>query len=164
MSNDITVRDWTCWRDPTHEPISTTIYGWPQCSVCRAAPEFHERAKYLPDNFALGLYVPVDRRARVFIAERSAIVGLPNGGEGEDDYTEVYYEGWVNGPMQYGDRDPRGLWEAGVEHAGSRMVCRYPTVAMAYLPSVSLKCIGLYFPKFKTIEVNNEDLLEGWLR
>jgi len=154
--------DWTCWRDPSHTTISTTLFGWPQCSVCRAAPAFHERPAYLHSNFVLGIYVPLDR-ARSMIAPRSGVVGLPDGGDGEDDWTNVYYEGWVNGPMQYAGRDVRGLWEAGVEHAASRMVTSYPTVAQAHFPSKLVKCIGLYNPAAKTFNVHDEETLNAWL-
>lgn len=161
MSN--TTVPFTCWRDPSHLVISTTMFGWPQCGICRAAPPFHERPGYLPENFALAIYVPVDNRATAIISPRSAVVGLPNGGEGEDDWTQVYYEGWLNGPMQYGDRDARGLWEAGIEHAASRMVCAYPTIAQANLPSHMLQYVGLYWPATKVLVVDKPDALEEWL-
>jgi len=153
----------TCWRDPAHQAVNQTIYGWPQCGICRAAPPYHERPSYLHEDFVLGLYVPADGRATAIIAERSAVVGLPDGGEGDDAWTQIYYEGWINGPMQYGDRDARGLWEAGVEHAASRMVTAYPTVAQANLPAGTLQYVGLYWPVDKRIVVDNEGALERWL-
>lgn len=166
--SDITVTSWTCWRNPEHDRVNTTMFGWPQCAICRAAPEFHERPNYLPENFVLGIYVPVDgdalrRRAIAMIAPRSAVVGLHDGGDGDDARIQVYYEGWTNGPMQYADRDARGLWEAGVYHAASRMVTGYPTIAQAYLPADQLAYVGLYYPKTKRIIVDADQRLAEWL-
>lgn len=153
--------DWTCWRDPTHA-TAATIFGWPQCLTCRAAPPYHERPSYLPEDLKLVIYVPTeDPRMRAVIAPRSAIVGLPVGGSGER--TSIYYEGWVNGPMQYADRDARGLWEAGVEHAAGRMVTDYPTVAQANVLSRRLKRVGMYHPRTHQIDVADEGALDAWL-
>ena len=73
------------------------------------------------------------------------------------------YEGWINSPMQYGDRDARGLWEAGVYHAADRLITDYPTVARAHLRASSLQYIGLYWPRQQRMEVENEEALERWL-
>jgi len=154
--------DFTCWRDPRHTAISTTVFGWPMCDFCRAAPPYHERPQYLSDDFVLGIYVPTGP-ATVMIAPRSGVVGLPDGGDGDEARTEVYFEGWVNGAMQYADRDVRGQWQAGIEHAASRMVCRYPTVATALLCPAMLQYVGLYWPATKQIAIDNNEVLNGWL-
>ena len=160
MTNNVT--GWPCPRDASHD-VNETIFGWPQCFVCRAAPDYHERRKMMRPDFVLGIYVPVDGRSTAIIAPRSAVVGLPNGGDDEDDWTEVYYEGFLNGPYQYGDRDARGLWEAGVGIAADRMVTRYPTIATAHLPSPTLKFVGLFGVAENKIAVDNEDALNTWL-
>lgn len=155
------ISTWACWRDATHE-VAATQYGWPQCVVCRAAPPYHERPDWLPDDFALGIYLPTDWRPTAIIAPRSGIVGLPVG-DGQQ-WIDIYYEGWINGPMQYDDRDARGLWEAGVQHAASRMVTNYPTIACAHMYASSLVRIGTYYPKaVRRIELTDESKLEEWL-
>lgn len=154
---------WQCWRDASHDQIITTEFGWPQCSTCWAAPAYHERPDYVPAHFVLGIYVPdpTNWRAAATVEPRSGIVGLPTGVGGE--YISVYYEGWVNGPMQYAERDARGLWEAGIQHAAGRMVVDYPTIARAHLPSNSLTRIGIYRPKSGEIELTDEARLNEWL-
>lgn len=151
---------WVCPNGADHF-VNTTMFGWPICSECRQAPPYHERFAYLPDNFALAVYVPAG--AIGMITPASAIVGLPNGGDGEDDWTEVHFEGWVNGPMQYADRDARGLWEAGVLHAAGRLVTDYPTSARMSIQSTKLDQIGIYFPKRDEIQIDSEILLTEWL-
>lgn len=156
------ISTWTCWRDAAHE-VTTSKFGWPQCTVCRAAPPYHERPDWLPNDFELGIYVPntASWKGTAIIAPRSGVVGLPAGG----DWIDISYEGWINGPMQYGDRDARGLWEAGIEHAAGRMITDYPTIARAHLPSNSLVRIGLYYPKTRLVGLfsEGEDRLSEWL-
>lgn len=148
---------WKCWRDASHTDIRITRFGWPQCA-CQAAPQYHERPDYVPPDLELGVYIPADGRATAIIAPRSGVVGLPAGG----DWIDVYFEGWVNGAMQYAELDVRGQWEAGVQHAASRMITDYPTIACAMLPTVSLTRIGSYWPKSRMLRVENE-VVEAWL-
>lgn len=157
--------DFICWRDPAHDGISTTMFGWPQCAVCQAAPPYHDRPKYLVPGFALGLYVPLPSKPiNAMIAPRSGIVGLPTGGDGDDARVHIYFEGWINGPMQYAGRDARGLWEAGVEHAASRMVTRYPTTAALTPRASELKSVGLYWPRADNFQITDEIGLALWLK
>lgn len=162
--------EFICWRDPKHTDITITRFGWPQCA-CGAAPPYHDRPDYLPKGFQLGIYVPVEGPLRAIIADRSGVVGLPSPadasdplGRGPEARTLIYYEGWTNGPMQYADRDTRGLWEAGVEHAASRMITQYPTVAQAFPLSTTLKNIGLYDPRAHTFDIHDEEALDAWLK
>lgn len=150
---------WTCWRDGSHETTTHPDFGWPRCKDCGAAPDYHERPSYLDERLELTLYIPKDTPVRSMIADRAAIVGLPMGGR----RVLVYLEGWVHGPAQYADRDARGLWEAGVEHAASRMVCQYPTSAMLSPKADDLTAIGTYNPTTRTATVTDEAALEGWL-
>ena len=158
-----TTTTWTCWRDPAHDQIAFhDTFGWPQCMVCRAAPPYHERTEYLDERLNLTLYVPVHGGfIERIAAPRSAVEGLPAG----DERAVVYIEGWINGPMQYADSDVRGLWEAGVEHAASRMDTAYPT-ASCFSPSLdALDAIrGLADAGVATFEVtaiDRDGLLQG---
>lgn len=153
---------WVCWRDPAHT-VNETFYGWPVCFACGAAPVFHERWEYLRDNIVLGIYVLKPGPLNAIIAPRSGVVGLHDGGDGAEDRTELYYEGWVNGPMQYADRDARGLWEAGIKTAAGRMVTRYPTIACATPKSDAVRAIGLYHVKEDVVAVDDEQALTQWL-
>ncbi|NUS02039.1 MAG: hypothetical protein HOV97_05690 [Nonomuraea sp.] len=159
--------DFRCWRDPEHKVVNTSVYGWPFCMTCRAAPPFHERREYLHANFAVALYVPTDWRGNAIIAKRAGIVGLPNeavdSADGDDGWVNLYFEGWVNGAMQYEGSTPRQLWEAGVYHAADRMVTDYPTIARAHLPQSALRYIGIYRPKGGTFDVHDNEALEEWL-
>jgi hypothetical protein len=161
------ISTWACWRDATHS-VAASKYGWPQCTVCMAAPPYHERPEWLPDNFMLGIYLPsrdeAGWKANAIISTRSAIVGLPVGYE--QRWIDAYFEGWLNGPMQYRDRDARGLWEAGIFHAASRMVTNYPTIACAHLPTEALTCIGNYRPKERHLHIDSEGIvaLDEWLK
>lgn len=157
-----TASDWKCWRVAEHY-VNETIYGWPQCFECGAAPPYHERSEFVRDDFALGIYVLLDHPLKGAIAPHSGIVGLHNGGVGEDSKVELYFEGWTNGPMQYADRDVRGLWEAGVAVAANRMITRYPTVATCVAPNTALQGVGLFQVKTNTIIVDNEQALAAWL-
>lgn len=150
--------EWECWRDPSHE-VGKSPLGWPQCKVCRAAPPYHERPNYVPDNLMLGVFVPKRRTsAMLMISARSGVVGYWVG-----QRVMTYYEGWANGPMQYADRDARGLWEAGIEHAAGRLITDYPTVAQGFFPGDDLIQIGFYNPKTKRLIVNDEAALNEWL-
>lgn len=158
----MTTKTWTCWRNPTHTEIEHhETFGWPQCMECGAAPQYFERTEYLDERLNLTLYVlkPEATHLATIVHPRSGIVGLPAGPE----RTIVYIEGWRNGPMQYGDRDARGLWEAGVEHAASRMVTAYPTVACLSPRSEDLEAIGTYNPTTHHFDVENEEALATWL-
>lgn len=157
---------WQCWRDPSHVTKPHPQFGWPQCQACAAAPAYHERVDYLPANLRLTLYVPSRLNGggaffkdRFWVHPRSAIVGLGSGAK----ETVVYFEGWIHGPMQYNGRNARGLWEAGVEHAASRMVTAYPTSAMAAIPIIELQAIGTYDPITRTFDVQDEPALARWL-
>lgn len=153
--------DWTCWRDPAHETWKHDLFGWPSCRDCGAGPSYLDRFAQLPEDLAVGVYVPApDARFGAVLAPRSAIVGLP---EIDGVSTKVYYEGWVNGPAQYGDRDARGLWEAGVDHAAGRMVTRYPTIATAVVADTDLVRVGTFWPMPRRIEVTDEDAMAAWL-
>ena len=158
------VADWTCWRDPAHHVDVRPSLGWPQCTVCGAAPAYHKRPAYLPGGFLLTVYVPAKGWATRSdpigqIAARSAIVGIP------DDPT-VYFEGWTHGPAQYGDRDAHGLWEAGIEHASSRLVTAYPTTAIVHLGGAradALRRVGSYDPRRRSLDVTDEAAVTWWL-
>lgn len=153
-----TTTTWKCWRVAEH-PVGTSRFGWPQCTVCRAAPAYHERPRYLSEDLELPLFVTKSPLLLGFIAPRSAIVGDTACG----NRLTVYYEGWVNGPMQYADRDARGLWEAGIEHAAGRMVTDYPTSALATPRLEDLTQVGTYHVRSKTVTVTDEDALAKWL-
>lgn len=150
---------WSCWREPEHTVASHPDFGWPQCIDCGAAPPYHERPAYLDERLELTIYVP-EGPIRAIIAPRSGVVGLPYP---KAERAAVYYEGWVNGPAQYADRDARGLWEAGIEHAASRMVCQYPTAATLAPELKMLTAIGVYRPRDNSFTITNEEALEAWL-
>jgi hypothetical protein len=142
------------------------VFDWPICVDCEASPSYPDRYAYLDPYLELDLYVPApntDASASprlATLAPRTAIVGRPHLDPGR---VEVYYEGWVNGPAQYGDRDARGLWEAGVEHAAGRMVVRYPTVAKSVVGISDLVYVGGYWPVQKRLVVTDEAALTAWL-
>ncbi len=152
---------WKCWRNREHPVAPHPHLGWPQCTVCGAAPQYHERGDYLPADLELTIYVPVDDARMVGngIAPGSGIVGIPVG----DDLVMICYEGWVHGAMQYADRDVNGRWEAGVQHAADRLVTAYPTVARAYVPPDRLRPIGTYNPTTNNIAVTDDAALGAWL-
>lgn len=158
--------DFVCWRNPSHAIGVHPVLGWPECSVCRAAPPYWERGQYLPETFELGIYVP---DGTGYIAGGSAVVGYPIErpmDETTPPYYEVlvYYEGWIHGACQYEGLDARGRWEAGLLHAADRLVTAYPTAAMATLPAPRLKRVGSYDPKHKRIiEITDNEALEAWL-
>ena len=152
--------EFTCWRDASHEVGQHKLFGWPQCTICSAAPQYHERDKYLPEGFTLEVYLPADQRATAIIAEHSAVVGLP---VPDSNWTLVYYEGWINGAMQYADRDTRGKWEAGLLHAAGRMTAQYPTIAQAHLPHETLLKVGTYDPRTHEVTITNEEAVRSWL-
>jgi len=154
--------EWTCWRDSAHT-VNQTIFGWPKCFDCGAAPDYPVRFELLHERFALGLYIPHPEAGTQTIKPGSGIVGLPEDAEVGDPWIKLYYEGWVYGAMQYEGRDARGKWEAGVEHAAERMVCAYPTAGQIMVPQVDVQIVGLYFPKTKTFQVDNDNLLNRWL-
>lgn len=152
-------RVWQCWRNPQHQDTVITDFGWPCCADCGAAPAYHERVSYLPADLELPVFVP--RSDRALIAPRSAVVGhLDPDGTGR---FVVHYEGWVHGPAQYGERDARGLWEAGVEHAAGRKVTAYPTMAVATFPANELHQVGTYRVSDKRVDVTDEAALAQWL-
>lgn len=154
------VATWTCWRDPSHQGIDPhPQFGWPRCTECGAAPAYHERPDHLPAGLTVNVYVPTPGpRASDNLAPRSAVVGLPTEGG-----VDVYFEGWTNGPAQYGGRDARGLWEAGVEHAASRMVTAYPTTARRFVPPGDVLQVGTYEVATRVVTVTDEVALDDWL-
>lgn len=156
---------WTCWRDPRHDNIfASEPFGWPVCGVCQASPAYHDRMAYLPEDLTLPVYVPSpDSRARAFVSPRSALVGDPTTSPFDRAKVAVHYEGWVNGPAQYGDRDARGLWEAGAEHAAGRKVTGYPTSAVALLPVAEMVQVGTYTVATRQVVVTDEAALTAWL-
>lgn len=152
---------WKCWRDPRHVTVPHKKFGWPVCKDCLAKPSYPERFGYLPEDFEVAVFVPDDGLARrLSLAARTAVVGMPHINEGR---VEIYYEGWINGPAQYGDRDARGLWEAGVEHAAGREVVRYPTSAKSVVAQTDLTVVGSYLPKTKRLVIDDEATLNAWL-
>jgi len=152
--------DWTCWRDASHT-VTTHDFGWPQCLDCHAAPAYYERPAYLDERLELTIYVPDSAGIANMMAPRSALVGgVSAGGE----RVLVHFEGWVNGPAQYADRNARGLWEAGVEHAASRLVTDYPTSACMTPKVVELCAVGTYNPTTHVVTITNEEALNSWLK
>ena len=150
---------WTCWRDATHETTTHPDFGWPRCQVCGAAPPYYERPAYVDDRLELTTYVPVENSPLgKTVAPGSAMVGHSLG-----ERALVYYEGWVHGPAQYADRDARGLWEAGIEHAASRMVTQYPTSAAMTPRTEELTPVGTYRPTTSTVTIADEEALGRWL-
>mgnify|MGYP001765174084 CR=1 FL=1 len=149
---------WTCWRDPAHDTTELTRLGWPECGVCGAGPSYPDRFEYVPNACEVAVYVPAPGSSGRF-APRSAVVGYPT----DDGQVRVYFEGWVYGPAQYGERDTRGLWEAGVDHAAGRMIVSYPTVATGVYPAESLIRVGTHWPKQLRTVVDDEDALTAWL-
>lgn len=149
---------WTCWRDASHV-VGTHEFGWPQCTQCRAAPPYHERPSFLDERLNLTVYIPTDPLVASMVAPGSALVGLPMG----DGRVLVYYEGWIHGAAQYADLDARGKWEGGLDHAASRMVTNYPTSALMSPKAETLTAIGTYNPVTRTVVVDDEESLEGWL-
>lgn len=147
---------WTCWRDATHTTHNTQ-WGWPQCVECQAAPQYHERGRYVYNDVSLVIYVPIDA-GRLGIDPGSALVGLP-----VETSVDVHYEGWKYGAAQYANRDARGRWEAGIQHAAGRMVTAYPTSARVFVGSTLVRAIGTYHPSTDTITVFDEEALESWL-
>lgn len=156
-----TAADWTCWRDESHT-VNETIFGWPRCLDCGAAPNYPDRWDYLRENFVLGLYLPHPEATSQGIAEGSGIVGLPEQGADETSWVKLYYEGYIYG-HRYEGSDRQGLWKAAVDQAAGRMVCAYPTIAQRIVPPGAVQLIGLYYPKTKTFEVDDNDALERWL-
>lgn len=146
-----------CWRDPSHTRIETTRFGWPQCAVCRAAPAYHERPSYLPDDLLLDVLVPTRVGPYQTIDEGSAVVGVPL----DENRVLAYYEGWIHG--QYAELSKRERWEHGVLHAAGRMVTNYPTVATAHLDAWDVTKVGTYNPKTRELVVTDEDVLRAWL-
>lgn len=152
---------WTCWRDPSHETKPHPWYRWPRCTVCGAAPAYHERPGYLPAEFWLPVYVLAPAaRARVIVAPGSGIVGGP---VDTGERTTVHYEGWVHGAAQYASRDAPGRWEAGVEHAAGRMITEYPTSAAASIPTEDLLMVANYNPTTRAFGVFDDESLAAWL-
>ncbi len=156
------MNDWKCWRNREHPVAPHPQLGWPQCTVCGAAPQYHERAQYLPAGMELTLYAPAFPEANLGIAPGSAIVGVPLLDDGPQAVL-VCYEGWVHGAMQYADRDAHGRWEAGVEHAADRLITAYPSVARKVLPIHALRPIGTYSPTTNSIAVTDDAALVAWL-
>lgn len=156
------MNDWKCWRDPSHPVEPHPIFGWPQCQIDSAAPQYYERGEYLPTGFELTLFVPDG--LLMDVAPRSAIVGLTGAADGHDEGVSViYYEGWVSGGAQYAERGPHGLWEAGVYHAADRMVTAYPTRATSVVPTRRLWPVGTYDPRAHTITITDPAALNAWL-
>lgn len=150
--------DWKCWRNEQHVIEPHPQFGWPRCAECMAAPAYWDRAKYMNEHYPLRLYVPKDDLAKVVIAKGSGVVGLPQG-----ERVSVYFEGWLNGAMQYENLDARGKWKAGVYHAADRMITDYPTIAQASLRPEQLREIGWYFPLVQQVVLDDEKALIEWL-
>lgn len=153
---------WTCWKNPEHATGLNDTFGWPTCRVCGAGPTYPERFEMLDPQRELGVYVPANEPNIPGgpIAARSAIVGLHIEGT---DRVLIYFEGWVNGTAQYGDLDPRGLWQAGVKHAAGRMVVDYPTTAKGMSRLEALTRVGTYWAKTDRIEVTDDAAINAWL-
>lgn len=155
-----TAATWLCWRDAKHT-VNQTMFGWPQCFECGAAPEYHERWQYVRDDFVVGIYVLEPGPLNAIIEPRSAVVGLHNGGDGDESRTEVYFEGFVHG--QYADLSQRERWTQGIKSAAGRMVCRYPTIASCLPRTSAVKAVGMYQVKADAITIDDEQTLAQWL-
>lgn len=157
-----TASAWVCWRDPSHLTRTRPVLGWPECSICGAKPDYHERFTLLPENLSVQVYVLTSTtRDRGGLAPASAIVSLMP--SPDDAYVTVYYEGWVHGAAQYAERDLLGRWEAGVDHAAGRLVTDYPTSAMTGLPAAALHVVGSYQPVARRLTLTDEPALARWL-
>lgn len=150
-------KSWKCWRDPSHQQVEITGYGWPQCAICHAAPAYHDRWAYArTQDITLSLFVPVagtDAARR--IAARSGIVGVLYQG----DRIDTYYEGWIYSPPS---DDVHENWRRAVESAAGRLVTAYPTVARSLFPADSLIRIG-HLNVRDGITVDDPAALEAWL-
>ena len=98
--------------------------------------------KAVADGKQLSIYIPKFGKDVARIKKGSGIVGEPIG----DGKVLVYFEGWVNGAMQYSHLDARGQWEAGVDHAAGRMLTEYPTIAKAIVDEDDLITVGYFHP------------------
>lgn len=125
------------------------------------SPEFqgvayHERWKMQQERHAqLLILVPKDGVV-TRIADRAGIVGKRL--KDSPGKVLVYFEGWVNGAMQYSNRDPHGQWMAGVEHAAGRMLTEYPTVACAVMDEDDFVEVGAYH----CVNATEEERIRLW--
>lgn len=155
---------WNCWREPSHQGITITQFGWPQCATCRAAPPYHERPQWLPENFTANIYVPLDRFAAT-LKPGSAVVGVPTAASPQIDgeveaRVLTYYEGWV---YDYDRPLDRETWAEGLLHAAGRMIAAYPTVAQAFVRAREVQAVGYYNPRTREVVLDDEDALNHWL-
>ncbi|HEU0130808.1 MAG TPA: hypothetical protein VFQ85_07440 [Mycobacteriales bacterium] len=149
---------WTCWRDPTHQPIATTRFGWPRCGACGAAPSYPERWAYAQAaDVTVDLYMPVaGTYAAQHVAARSGVVGVP---DSDSDQIDTSYEGWL---YSRPGEDVHANWKKAVEAATNRLVVNYPTVARSRFPAEQLTRIGLVSVR-DGITVDDAMALEAWL-
>lgn len=134
------------------------------------SPEFQgvsysDRWKMQQERHAqLLILVPKDD-AMTRIADRAGIVGKRL--KDTPGKVLVYFEGWVNGAMQYSHLDPKGQWTAGVEHAAGRMLTEYPTVACAVMDEDDFVEVGAYHCVNPTMEerirVWNDAEVNRWI-
>lgn len=153
-------KPFVCWRNPDHPVHENPIFKWPQCKEpnCQAAPPYHERVQYVPDDLHLPIYVPTGMAGTTNIMPRSAAVGHPP----RDGRSLVYYEGWIHGAPTAAVT-PREQWEAGLFQAADRMITRYPTTALALMNVDLMTQVGTYHPKTHTYEITDEETLTAWI-
>lgn len=152
---------WKCWRDASHPTRPNPLLGWPQCTVCSAAPPYHERPSYLPPGFHTNLYVPQDQTSalRRYVAG-SAIVGITEDSEDENARVRIYYEGWI---YHRPSVDPFDSWRQGVIVAADRLITSYPTAAMAWVSPKTLTKIGTYSPAGNVFTITDPTARDEWL-
>jgi hypothetical protein len=158
-----TVTSFKCWRDATHKVAPHPTYHWPRCIVCGAAPAYHERPRYLPDDFTLNLYVPataghggVVGGSLLTIKHGSGIVGLPT----RSGDVEICYEGFIFEPGLITDA---ARWRYAVLHAAGRQIVAYPTVARMWVPADNLIEVGTYNPTHDSFSITNRGPLVAWI-
>lgn len=158
-----------CWRDPEHPIAPHPQFGWPRCTTCGAAPPYHQRPQYLPENFSLGIYLPTESTPlAVMIAPGSAIVGIEKpdlyaDGQGR---TLIYFEGYtVMLPSDLVGKEAYQIWEAGMATAASRIVTDYPTIAASTPRNRELLRVGTYYVKSAVFDIADpyRDALNRWM-
>lgn len=160
------VQSWTCWRSRMHEGVRVhPVFGWPQCTVCGAAPSYDERTMYARAlGVSLDIVVPTGESTVPF-ALGSAAVTLPT--SPSTDQRVVYYEGWVYDGAA--GQDVGSAWLLGLRQAVARAVTSYPTTAVARVPERSLTVVGEYrlLPdpagEPEIVTITNAAPLNAWL-
>lgn len=157
------MKPFLCWRVASHSIENHPVFGWPRCAECGAAPPYHQRPQYLPDNFSLGIYLPTESTPlATMIAPGSGIVGV----EHEGGRTSIYYEGFtVMLPSDLVGKAPYQLWHAALATAASRMITAYPTIAAAAPKNREVLRVGTYWIQSALFEIAEpyQDAVNRWM-